>query len=828
MAGARDRPAAARAEVSDALGDGRRRAERRAGRGVGPAALLGLQRAAGNSAVNALLAARMRFPGEDAVGRIDAALREVRTDEPAIDVVEKGLREAQAVGIPVELEGPKPPASALAVTKTGFGPEQVPQRKPTPPPKPTPAVSPLGKAAARRPAAHGGAPPSGRTAAPSGPGAGAGPGHAPSAPLTGDQLLQPPAPPEHVAPGADPAFTAVTAHVKGFAARPSGRTRRRRRRPRRRRTPPLPPTADVAGQAKAAKVDTMDAQPVGGVRQEGVHRRGQGGDRGEVAEDPQGGRRLHGVRARPARSRARSRASSARARRARPRTSSRPPRHRRTPSKAVPKPVTPMGPERAGTRRGDPGVRGRPQARAAGAAQPRRPASTPTEAELAEGERHRAAARAVQRAAVRAGPRRQEGGGGPRRHRTRRVPRSRSSRSSRRARRTPPRRRRRAVAGMQGSKAAALANLVADKGKAKSKDEAQRAEVTAKIQGIYAATETDVKKILDGIDPKVEKEFEAGEAAARKAFESYVVGEDVGLQGGPVQRLARRPAVGEGQDRSGCRARSTSSTSPAASSTSSRWTASSRGSRTSSAPTSPRPRSGSRAARPRSPTYVKSLPDGPRRRSGPRRPKEIGDRFAQLENDVDAKQDAVVDALATKYVEARKGLDERIEELQAENKGLVDKAIGAIKAVINTIRELASMLTNVLARVAGVVGDIIKAPIRLPRQPRSTGSRAASCKFKDNILDHLTQGPDELAVRRARRGRRRAAGQLRPQGHHQAARLDVRPDLGEHPQPARQADRREGDGRRREGRRDLPAARHPGRRRRCGRCSSRSSATSRR
>ena len=76
------------------------------------------------------------------------------------------------------------------------------------------------------------------------------------------------------------------------------------------------------------------------------------------------------------------------------------------------------------------------------------------------------------------------------------------------------------VAGMQGAKGAALAKLVADKGKTKSKDEAKRAEVTAKIQAIFAATETDVKKILDGIDPKVEKEFEQGEAAARPTFES--------------------------------------------------------------------------------------------------------------------------------------------------------------------------------------------------------------------------------------------------------------------------------------------------------------------
>ncbi len=36
------------------------------------------------------------------------------------------------------------------------------------------------------------------------------------------------------------------------------------------------------------------------------------------------------------------------------------------------------------------------------------------------------------------------------------------------------------VAGMQGAKGAALAKLVADKGKTKSKDEAKRAEVTTK------------------------------------------------------------------------------------------------------------------------------------------------------------------------------------------------------------------------------------------------------------------------------------------------------------------------------------------------------------
>ena len=47
------------------------------------------------------------------------------------------------------------------------------------------------------------------------------------------------------------------------------------------------------------------------------------------------------------------------------------------------------------------------------------------------------------------------------------------------------------VAGMQSAKGAALAKLVADKGKTKTKDEAKRAEVTTKIQTIFDATEAD-------------------------------------------------------------------------------------------------------------------------------------------------------------------------------------------------------------------------------------------------------------------------------------------------------------------------------------------------
>ena len=136
--------------------------------------------------------------------------------------------------------------------------------------------------------------------------------------------------------------------------------------------------------------------------------------------------------------------------------------------------------------------------------------------------------------------------------------------------------------------------------------------------------------------------------------------------------------------------------------------------------------------------YVESLPKD-LQKVGSEASKEIGDRFEQLESDVDAKQEALVDTLASKYVEARKGLDERIEELQAANRGLIDKAIGAIKAIINTIRQLAAMLRNVLARVAGVVGDIISAPVRFLGN-LIAGMKGGILKFKDDFLGHLRRG----------------------------------------------------------------------------------------
>lgn len=764
MATSRRGPEPARAEAVDALERGRRRVEQRrpdgsgreadraagsreASSDPGRQALLALQRSAGNSAVSALLLARMRSPGDEELRRIDAATRELRGDDPSLDVVEAGLKEAKALGVPVELEGPKPPPQALAVTRNGFGPEKVPQKKPTPQPKPTSAVHPLGKAGGMgakggRGAGSVAGKGTGATKKAPGGGGGGGPGNAGGPMTTGamsggslaaDQLLQPPVPPTHLTPSEDPAFTAVTGRVAGFAgmkkAHPPAAAKAKEA-----QDAALAPSDDVEGQAKAAKVDAMDAQPVGGFDKKAfitavkaaieakspktlkeADDYAESGKAGEVAGD------VKGLVGQGKRDQAKDVETATAA----------PP----DTSKGVAKPVTPMDAEEQ-----DPAV----AVPAAGAA----PKLAPPEQVNLAGGKHEAdsamaeggvteeqLARSNEPEFEQAVTDKREAAAhadtAPAQYRAQEEQVLGQTKADAQAQTAE------GIAGMQGSKAAALAGLVAQKGTAKSKDEARRVEVTTKIQAIFTATETAVKAILDGIDPKVDTEFTAGEAAARQVFESYVAAKMSaykkdryggwlgGLRWAKDELLGMPSKVDEfyaagrelylkkmdgvitrvativGDDLNAAKKRIA-------------------------------------AGRSEISTYVKSLPKD-LQEVGSQASEEIGERFAQLESDVDAKQDALVDSLAAKYVEARSGLDARIEELQAENRGLVDKAIGAIKAVVNTIRGLVTMLTGVLAKAAGVVGDIVKDPIAFLGN-LVDGVKGGILRFKDNILSHLKKG----------------------------------------------------------------------------------------
>ena len=697
---------------------------------VGAPAMLMLQRKAGNAAVSALMAAKFRGPGETAVAQIDGALRELRRDEPAVETVETGLNAAKATGIPVDLEGTKPPASALAVTTTGFGPGQVPAKKPVPPPGPVPKVSPLGLAGAKA------KPPVGKAGTPKVPGPALAPtaaAPAPAAALSADQLLQPPAPPTPVRPEQDSAFTRVTGGVKSVAnakrAHPPAASKAKEA-----QDAAVPPTGDVAGQAKAVKVDSMAAQQPGTFDKLGFiaavktaieakspktlkeaddyKASGKAGEvKGEVA----------GLVSAGTEGQARDIETATEA----------PPDQ----SKAVPKQVTAMGPEAPGEQivvPADGSVPKRAPPEQLNLAAGKQQADQElVDAEVSEDQLATSNEPQFEQALTDKKTAASHADSAPADFRKTETAVLEQGKAEAQATTAD------GAAGMQSAKGAALAKLVADKGKAKTKDEAKRAEVTTKVEQIFAATEAAVKKILDGVDPLVESEFSTGEAKARAAFESFVATKMSaykkdrygGWLGGlrwAKDKLVGMPAkVNEfyTAGRELYLKQMDAVISRVADIVGGNLTAA---------------KQRIAGGRLQIAEYVKSLPTG-LQKVGAEASKEIGERFEQLESDVDDKQNSVVDTLATKYVEARKGLDERIEALQAENKGLVDKAIGAIKAVINTIRELVAMLKNVLARVAGVVADIVKNPIGFLGN-LIAGIKGGIAKFADNILDHLRTG----------------------------------------------------------------------------------------
>jgi hypothetical protein len=293
------------------------------------------------------------------------------------------------------------------------------------------------------------------------------------------------------------------------------------------------------------------------------------------------------------------------------------------------------------------------------------------------------------------------------------------------------------VAGMRGTKVAALAKAMGHQGAAKSADETKRAKVAADIDQIYVTTKTDVDKILTELDGKVETAFTQGEEIARKQFETFV-GDKMdaykddrysGWTGGlkwAKDKLFGMPSavnVFYEQGKAGYLKAMDVVIGQVADIVGRELTA-----------------ARDRIAKGRADVtkYVAELPKE-LQKVGKDAEGKLDSQFDQLSSDVDNKEGELVDSLAQKYVAAQSSLDERIEELKAANKGLVDKAIDAVVGVVKTILKLKDMLLGVLAKAASVIGDIISDPIGFLGN-LVEGIRSGVVKFKDNIVKHLEKG----------------------------------------------------------------------------------------
>lgn len=293
------------------------------------------------------------------------------------------------------------------------------------------------------------------------------------------------------------------------------------------------------------------------------------------------------------------------------------------------------------------------------------------------------------------------------------------------------------MAALAADRRAAGKRVAAGKQSTRSSDEAKQAAVTAVLQKVFDSTKKDVDAILTGLDQKVDSEFTTREKAARDAFtaehqqkmEEYKDRRYSGAIG--LYRWGRDKLLGlpKEADQIFVRARDG-------------YVAAMRRVIEAIADLigAELGRAKQRIATGRAEleATVKKLP-ADQRAIGRQAAAEFAGRFDELQQSVDDKGTALVDTLASKYTEAMQAVDAEIAAEREKNKGLVAKAIDAVKGVIKTIMELKSLLMGVLAKAAQAVMMILKDPIGFLRNLVSAVG-AGLKQFMANILKHLADG----------------------------------------------------------------------------------------
>ena len=293
------------------------------------------------------------------------------------------------------------------------------------------------------------------------------------------------------------------------------------------------------------------------------------------------------------------------------------------------------------------------------------------------------------------------------------------------------------VAAMASARNTRTGQVTTGKDATKTRDETKRAEFTAHVKGIFDATKRDVEVILNGLDAEVGRRFDTGEKAARDAFTAdhkarmarYEELRYAGVEG--AARWAADLFTGLppeanlifAESRKLYESRMERVISDVADYIGTQLTAAKTRIATGQAEIK---------------KFVASQPKDLQKIA-----QEAADgfqaQFAQLESDVESKQQGLVDDLASRYVAARNAVDEEINALKEANKGLWDKAKDAVGGAIETITKLKDMLLGVLARAAGAIEKIIKDPIGFLGN-FVNAVKAGIAGFAANIVEHLKKG----------------------------------------------------------------------------------------
>jgi hypothetical protein len=272
---------------------------------------------------------------------------------------------------------------------------------------------------------------------------------------------------------------------------------------------------------------------------------------------------------------------------------------------------------------------------------------------------------------------------------------------------------------------------------AKGSDEAKRAQVTATLQKVFDATKRDVETLLSGLDHMVDDQFSREEKQARDAFtreHKWNMAEYKAKRySGPLGplRWGKDKLLGlpKEADQIFTTARNHYITRMQ---TVISHVADTIGTQLDAAK--------ARIAKGRADLQdtVRKLP-ADLRAIGAQAAEDFAGKFDELNQQVDEKSNDLVQTLASKYNEALKSVDDEMAKEKEKNKGLVNKAIDAVKGVIKTILELKNLLLGVLRKAASAVMLILKDPIGFLKN--LVGAVGAGLKqFLRNIVQHLEQG----------------------------------------------------------------------------------------
>ncbi|MBW4717122.1 hypothetical protein [Saccharothrix obliqua] len=294
-----------------------------------------------------------------------------------------------------------------------------------------------------------------------------------------------------------------------------------------------------------------------------------------------------------------------------------------------------------------------------------------------------------------------------------------------------------AMAAFAAERTRAGADVTTGKRDARGRHEAGRARVTATLQNVFDATKKDVEDVLTGLDAKVDAEFTTGEKAVRDAFTAdhkrrmaaYKDKRYSGLLGAGrwlKDKFAGLPAEA-GRIFDTAREGYVSGMRRVISDVAELIGVELNHAKQRIA-----------TGRARMAEAVRSL--APELRSiGREAAAGFAQRFDGLAESVDAKGAELVQTLATRYRDALKSADDEIAAAQAENRGLVAKAVAAVGAVVDTVLRLKELLLGVLGRAATAAAAIIRDPIGfLGRLVGAVGAGLRS--FLGNIATHLRKG----------------------------------------------------------------------------------------